>query len=52
MFEVELTDGEQLLYVGGVLKGQLLEEQMLVKRSATSSSTAHRICAIRCATPS
>ncbi|ACY30764.1 hypothetical protein CtCNB1_0018 [Comamonas thiooxydans] len=52
VFEVELTDGDQLLYVGGVLKDQLLEEQMLIKRSARSSSTAHRICAIRCATPS
>lgn len=37
LFEGELTDGDQLLYVDGVLKGKLLEDQTLIQQSGSNS---------------
>lgn len=37
LFEGELTDDDQLVYVNGVLKGKLLENQTLVQQAASNS---------------
>lgn len=37
LFEGELTDDDQLVYVNGVLKGKLLENQILVLQAASNS---------------
>ena len=37
LFEGELTDGDQLLYVDGVLKGKLLEDLTLIQQSGSNS---------------
>lgn len=37
LFEGELTDDDQLVYVNGVLKGKLLENAMLVQQAASNS---------------
>lgn len=37
LFEGELTDGDQLVYVNGVLKGKLLENQTLIEQAASNS---------------
>jgi type I restriction enzyme, R subunit len=37
LFEGELTDDDQLVYVNGVLKGKLLENETLVQQAATNS---------------
>lgn len=37
LFEGELTDDDQLVYVNGVLKGKLLENETLVKQAASNS---------------
>ncbi|MCP3728396.1 DEAD/DEAH box helicase family protein [Paraburkholderia sp. CNPSo 3272] len=37
LFEGELTDDDQLLYVNGVLKGKLLENELLVQQAANNS---------------
>jgi type I restriction enzyme R subunit len=37
LFEGELTDDDQLVYVNGVLKGKLLENDTLVKQAASNS---------------
>ncbi|MCD0418672.1 DEAD/DEAH box helicase family protein [Rubrivivax sp. JA1024] len=37
LFEGELTDDDQLVYVNGVLKGKLLENELLVQQAASNS---------------
>jgi type I restriction enzyme, R subunit len=37
LFEGDLTDDDQLVYVNGVLKGKLLENQTLVQQAASNS---------------
>jgi type I restriction enzyme R subunit len=37
LFEGQLTDDDQLVYVNGVLKGKLLENQTLVQQAASNS---------------
>ena len=37
LFEGDLTDDDQLVYVNGVLKGKLLENQILVKQAGSNS---------------
>lgn len=37
LFEGDLTDDDQLVYVNGVLKGKLLENAMLVQQAASNS---------------
>ncbi|MFC5460165.1 type I restriction endonuclease subunit R [Massilia niabensis] len=37
LFEGELTDDDQLVYVNGVLKGKLLENETLMKQAASNS---------------
>jgi type I restriction enzyme, R subunit len=37
LFEGELTNDDQLLYVNGVLKGKLLENELLVQQAASNS---------------
>ncbi len=37
LFEGELTDDDQVVYVNGVLKGKLLENETLVKQAASNS---------------
>jgi len=37
LFEGQLTDDDQLVYVNGVLKGKLLENAMLVEQAASNS---------------
>ena len=37
MFEGELTDDDQLVYVNGVLKGKLLENETLMRQAASNS---------------
>lgn len=37
LFEGDLTDDDQLVYVNGVLKGKLLENEMLVQQAASNS---------------
>ncbi len=37
LFEGELSDGDQLVYVNGVLKGKLLENATLVQQAASNS---------------
>ncbi|MFZ2987534.1 type I restriction endonuclease subunit R [Ideonella sp.] len=37
LFEGELTDDDQLVYVNGVLKGKLLENEILVQQAASNS---------------
>lgn len=37
LFEGELTDDDQLVYVNGVLKGKLLENETLIKQAASNS---------------
>src|SRR5690606_35321950 len=37
LFEGELSDGDQLVYVNGVLKGKLLENEMLMQQAASNS---------------
>lgn len=37
LFEGELTDDDQLVYVNGVLKGKLLENETLVRQAASNS---------------
>ncbi len=37
LFEGQLTDGDQLVYVNGVLKGKLLENETLVQQAASNS---------------
>jgi type I restriction enzyme, R subunit len=37
LFEGELTDDDQLVYVNGVLKGKLLENPMLMQQAASNS---------------
>ncbi|ACO74510.1 HsdR [Laribacter hongkongensis HLHK9] len=37
LFEGELTDDDQLIYVNGVLKGKLLENELLVQQAAGNS---------------
>lgn len=37
LFEGDLTDGDQLQYVSGALKGKLLENEMLVQQAASNS---------------
>ena len=37
LFEGELTDGDQLMYVNGVLKGKLLENEVLMNQAASNS---------------
>lgn len=37
LFEGELTDDDQLVYVNGVLKGKLLENEALMKQAASNS---------------
>lgn len=37
LFEGELSDGDQLIYVNGVLKGKLLENEMLMRQAASNS---------------
>jgi type I restriction enzyme R subunit len=37
LFEGELSDGDQLVYVNGVLKGKLLENEMLMRQAASNS---------------
>ena len=45
LFEGELTDDDQLVYVNNVIKGKLLESEMLVaaggEQHARSSSPTH-----------
>ncbi|TCO82658.1 type I restriction enzyme R subunit [Plasticicumulans lactativorans] len=37
LFEGDLSDDDQLVYVNGVLKGKLLENEMLVRQAASNS---------------
>ena len=37
LFEGDLSDGDQLVYVNGVLKGKLLENETLVQQAASNS---------------
>ncbi|MCS3390045.1 type I restriction endonuclease subunit R [Burkholderia thailandensis] len=37
LFDGELTDDDQLVYVNGVLKGKLLENELLVQQAASNS---------------
>ena len=37
LFEGELTDGDQLVYVNGVLKGKLLENETLLRQAASNT---------------
>ena len=37
LFEGDLTDDDQLVYVNGVLKGKLLENEILVQQAASNS---------------
>ena len=37
LFEGDLTDGDQLVYVNGVLKGKLLENETLMQQAASNS---------------
>jgi type I restriction enzyme R subunit len=37
LFEGELTDSDQLVYVNGVLKGKLLENETLVRQALSNS---------------
>ena len=37
LFEGELSDNDQLVYVNGVLMGKLLENETLVRQAATNS---------------
>lgn len=37
LFEGELTDDDQLMYVNGVIKGKLLENELLVQQAASNS---------------
>ncbi len=37
MFEGDLTDGDQLIYVNGVIKGKLLENPTLVQQAVSNS---------------
>jgi type I restriction enzyme, R subunit len=37
LFDGDLTDDDQLLYVNGVLKGKLLENELLVQQAASNS---------------
>jgi type I restriction enzyme R subunit len=37
LFEGDLSDGDQLVYVNGVLKGKLLENETLVRQAASNS---------------
>lgn len=37
LFEGDITDGDQLVYVNGVLKGKLLENETLVQQAASNS---------------
>ena len=37
LFEGELTDDDQLVYVNGVLKGKLLENETLMQQAASNS---------------
>ncbi|MBC7860175.1 MAG: type I restriction endonuclease subunit R [Burkholderiaceae bacterium] len=37
LFEGELSDGDQLVYVNGVLKGKLLENETLLRQAASNS---------------
>jgi hypothetical protein len=37
LFEGELTDDDQLVYVNGVLKGKLLENETLIQQAANNS---------------
>lgn len=37
LFEGELSDGDQLIYVNGVLKGKLLENETLMNQAASNS---------------
>ncbi len=37
LFEGELTDDDQLVYVNGVLKGKLLENETLVQQAMSNS---------------
>jgi len=37
LFEGDLTDGDQLVYVNGVIKGKLLENETLVRQAADNS---------------
>jgi type I restriction enzyme R subunit len=37
LFEGELTDGDQLVYVNGVLKGKLLENETLIQQATSNS---------------
>ncbi|MCC9598664.1 MULTISPECIES: type I restriction endonuclease subunit R [unclassified Rubrivivax] len=37
LFEGELTDDDQLVYVNGVLKGKLLENELLMQQAASNS---------------
>jgi len=37
LFEGQLTDGDQLVYVNGVIKGKLLENETLVQQAANNS---------------
>lgn len=37
LFEGDLSDGDQLVYVNGVLKGKLLENEMLMQQAASNS---------------
>nr|WP_276595198.1 DEAD/DEAH box helicase family protein [Roseateles albus] len=37
LFEGELTDDDQLVYVNGVIKGKLLENEMLMQQAASNS---------------
>lgn len=37
LFEGELTDDDQLVYVNGVLKGKLMENETLVQQAASNS---------------
>lgn len=37
LFEGQLTDGDQLVYVNGVIKGKLLENETLIQQAANNS---------------
>jgi type I restriction enzyme R subunit len=37
LFEGELTDDDQLVYVNGVLKGKLMENETLMRQAASNS---------------
>ena len=37
LFEGELTDDDQLIYINGVIKGKLLENELLMQQAASNS---------------